>query len=174
MSHPFLNTIFCDAGFAINVEKKLNRPFVNGRIAWVARVDGKSTEKIEEVAIGRVPKLIQYNNILELIAVARAVEMANELVPKDEGVRSIQVLTDSKVAMWWARKQSFRDGVKTAAHAQAMEYLQRAIKNFGGIITYNHISRWGNPAGKMLDDLLTEQKDMRYTKSIPPTPYKAC
>ena len=140
-----MKTLYTDASFDWNHTQATKEPIVRGKIAIS---DGNSFERIDKVAIGKVEGLKQYINVLELTAVARAVELASEMNPKDE---SLSIYTDSQVAMYWARAGKIKASVATEAHDNALEYLRKARIQFGGIITFNYIPRDQNPAGKLLE-----------------------
>jgi len=107
---------------------------------------------IEEVAVGRVEGLKQYINVYELIAVARAIELA-----KEKGWNDIQIFTDSSVAKTWANK-----GVSatpfTEAHRSCQEYITKVKAEHGGKIEIGHVLRDQNPAGKLLEIELEKSK----------------
>jgi ribonuclease HI len=118
---------------------------VTGRISIV---DSDGFKIIENVAVGRVEGLKQYNNILELTAIARAVELACAMTPKPD---SLKIMTDSKVAMYWASNMVIKPKVATEAHKSAIEYLRTVRVLFGGLITFNHINREQNLAGHLFE-----------------------
>lgn len=143
-----MKTLYCDASFDWTFTNKTTEPVVRGKIAVS---DGKGFNRVEKVAIGKVEGLKQYINILELTAIARAVELAGEVGDED---KSLQIFTDSNVAMFWARAGKIRPKVLTIAHASALEYLKNARLKFGGIITFNLIPRERNRAGFLLENEL--------------------
>ncbi len=146
-----MRTLYTDASFDYRHTAKTKKPFVRGKIAIA---DGNGFQRIEKVAIGKVPHLKQYINVFELTAVARAVELAS-LEEKKE--TSLCVYTDSQVAMYWARAGKIKPAILTEAHANALEYLRKARIQFGGIVTFNFVERLKNPAGKLLEfELLRE------------------
>lgn len=145
-----MKTLYTDAGYRWqDTEKDLHLPVV-GRICVT---DNEEYTKVEAVKVGRVPMLKQYNNVLELIAIARAVETAIEM----GWIGSLSILTDSKVAMIWASSMKVNPKVETDAHRNALEYLRSARKNYGGIITFRHVPRNYNPAGIVLEKELLEK-----------------
>ncbi len=119
-------------------------PFVRGKIAVA---DGLGFERIEKVVIGKVGELRQYINLLELIAVTRAVELASEWKEK---VDSLAVHTDSRIAQGWAANGKISQKFSTVAHDNALEYLRVARTQFGGVITFHWVPRNNNPAGWLL------------------------
>ena len=135
--------LYTDASFDWNHTDKTTENVVRGKIAVS---DGGAFNKVDKVAVGKVEGLKQYINILELTAIARAVELASEENPKAD---TLTVITDSQTAMYWARNNQIK--VATPAHDNALEYLRRARILFGGEITFNHVLRDQNPAGKLLE-----------------------
>ena len=140
-----MKTLYTDASFDYHHTTKTTESFVRGKIAVA---DGNGFARIEKVIVGKVPELKQYINILELTAVARAVELASL---EETKAQSLAVYTDSKTAMIWARNGKIKADVSTEAHANALEYLRKARIQFGGIVTFNFIGRDENPAGKLLE-----------------------
>lgn len=145
-------TLFCDASFDWTHTKITVEKFVRGKIAVS---DGVDFNKVEKTVVGKIEGLKQYINILELIAIARAVELACDM--KDEE-RSLRIFTDSKVAMIWASSGTINPKVATEAHLNALEYLRKARIAYGGIITFNHTPRESNPAGHLLAAELEVEK----------------
>lgn len=137
-------TFYTDASFDWTSTEKSNENVVHGKIAIV----GINFERIEKVAVGKVKGLKQYINVFELIAVARAVELANEEEPK---VGALAIYTDSNVAKVWANNGAVNPKSATEAHESAIEYLRKARIQFGGTITFNFVPRNNNPAGKLLE-----------------------
>ena len=141
-----MKTFYCDASFDWKNTDTNKENVARGKIAII---DDKSHERIEKIAIGMVESLKQYINVFELIAIARAVELANEGKQKAD---SLAIYTDSQTAMYWARAGKIRNAsVLTEAHKSALEYLNRERIKFGGTITFNFIPRHKNPAGKLLE-----------------------
>jgi len=141
-----MKKIYCDASFDWNSTNTNGENVVRGKIAIV---DDSSHERIEKIAIGKVEGLKQYNNVFELIAIARAIELANEDKDKAD---SLAIYTDSQVAMYWARAGRIKNAsVLTEAHKNTLEYLNRERIKFGGKITFNFIPRDKNLAGKLLE-----------------------
>ena len=141
-----MKKIYCDASFDWNSNNTNGENVVRGKIAIV---DDSSHERIEKIAIGKVEGLKQYNNVFELIAIARAIELANEDKDKAD---SLAIYTDSQVAMYWARAGRIKNAsVLTEAHKNTLEYLNRERIKFGGKITFNFIPRDKNLAGKLLE-----------------------
>lgn len=149
-----MKTLYTDASFSPQGNASNGENIVRGKIAVVW--DGG--HKIDKVAIGRVDGLKQYNNVLELTALARAIELACEDEVKPD---SLKIYTDSRTAMIWASNGRIKDGVRTLAHENALEYLKKVRHIFGGIVTFNFIGREGNPAGKLLEGEL--EKERSYT-----------
>lgn len=139
-----MKTLYTDASFDWTTTERTEENVVRGKIAVA---DGFGYERIESVAVGKVENLKQYINIFELTAVARAVELAYDMKVDD---RSLEVITDSQVAMWWARNGIKKKEVITEAHLGALDYLKRARLKFGGTITFNFTPREQNPAGHLL------------------------
>lgn len=146
-----MKTIYCDASFDWTNTEKNGENFVRGKIA----VSCDSFERIDKVAVGKVEGLKQYINILELTAIARAIELASELNPKPE---SLAIYTDSRTAMIWAGAGKINPKVATLAHHNALDYLRKARMLYGGIITFNFTRREGNPAGILLERELEKEK----------------
>ena len=145
-----MKTLYTDASFDWTSTKKTEENVVRGKIA----IAGEGFERIEKVVVGKVEGLKQYINIFELIAVARAVELASEEKPKEE---SLVVYTDSTTAKVWASKGAVNPKSATEAHDNAIEYLRKSRIQFGGIITFNFIPRDDNPAGKLLEAELEKE-----------------
>lgn len=143
-----MKTLYCDGSFDWTHTNKTKEPVVRGKIAVS---DGKGFDRVEKVAVGKVEGLRQYINIFELIAIARAIELAKEVSDEDN---SLQLFTDSNVAMFWARAGKIRNKVRTLAHDNALEYLKKARLAFGGIVTIDTIPRERNRAGFLLEDEL--------------------
>lgn len=143
-----MKTLYTDASFDYRHTDETPENIVRGKIAIA---DGGSFKRVEKVAIGKVDGLKQYINILELTAIARAVELAYDMNIED---KSLEIITDSQTAMFWARNGIRSKITITEAHASALDYLKRARLNFGGIITFNFISREQNPAGFLLQEEL--------------------
>ena len=142
-----MKILYTDASFDWTSTERSNENVVRGKIAVS---DGNSFKRIEKVAIGKVEGLRQYINVLELTAIARAVELASEENPK---VDELTIFTDSQIAMFWARKGRVNPKVVTPAHDSVLEYLRRARIQFGtgNLVIFSHISRDQNPAGKLLE-----------------------
>lgn len=147
-----MKTIFTDASFDWHFTNSTEENIVRGKIAIA---DGNSFARIEKVAIGKVDGLQQYINILELTAIARAVELACDMKIEDS---SLSIYTDSQTAMFWARNGIKNKSLITEAHTSALEYLKRVRVQFGGIITFNFIHRDENPAGLLLAEELEREK----------------
>lgn len=141
-----MKEIYCDAGFAINnpINRKREEEVARGKIAVVS----EEFRRVDVVAIGRVPRLKQYINLFELIAIARAVEFAT----LQQWEKNIRINTDSHIAMIWASSMKVSKNVETPAHINALEYLARARKQFGGLVTIYQIPRDINKAGILLED----------------------
>ena len=139
-----MKTLYCDASFDWTFTNKTKDPVVRGKIAIS---DGKGFNRVEKVAVGKVEGLKQYINILELTAIARAIELAGEVGDED---KSLEIFTDSNVAMFWARAGKIRPKVMTLAHQNALDYLKKARLAFGGITTFDTVPRERNPAGFLL------------------------
>ena len=143
-----MKIFYTDASFDWTSTEKTNGNVIRGKIAIV----GEGLKLIEDVVIGKVPTLKQYINIYELIAVARAIELA-----KEKGWDDIQIFTDSSVAKTWANK-----GVSatpfTEAHRSCQEYITRVKMEHGGKIEVGHVLRDQNPAGKLLEIELEKSK----------------
>ena len=155
-----VKTLYTDAGYRFQ-DTDLHPDHVIGRIC-VADTEG--FEQVEMVKIGKVPVLKQYINLLELIAIARAIEIAIE----KGWVGSLAIHTDSQVAMIWASSGKVSKKVETVAHTSALEYLKKIRRNYIGIVTYNQVPRDYNPAGKRLEKEL--EKDRKARKEQPNQP----
>jgi len=148
-----MKTLYTDASFDYRHTTETEENVVRGKIAVS---DGAQFNRVDKVAIGKVDGLLQYINVLELTAIARAVELASEETPK---VDALTVITDSMTAMYWARRGRIKKkGIETAAHTSALEYLHKARLQFGGEITFNQVSREQNPAGKLLEAELERER----------------
>ena len=155
MNEENMKTLFTDASFDWTSTEKNNENVVHGKIA----VFGLNFERVEKVAVGKVKDLKQYINIFELIAIARAVELASKEEPKAE---SLAIYTDSNVAKVWANNGAVNPKSVTEAHESAIEYLRKARIQFDGTITFNFVPRDNNPAGKLLEVEL--EKELPNTK----------
>lgn len=153
-----MKTLYTDAGYTWqNTEKTEEGKPIIGRICVA---DDEGFSRVELAGIGKVPVLKQYINLFELIAIARAIEIAIE----KGWVGSLAIHTDSKVAMIWASSGKVSNKVETEAHKSALEYLRTARKNYIGIVTYNHVGRERNPAGKILEVELEKDREARKEK----------
>lgn len=145
-----MKTLYTDASFDHNSTNRTKENVVRGKIC----VAGEGFEKVEKVAIGKVPNLQQYINIYELTAIARAIELACAFSAEDN---MLAVYSDSKVAVIWAGKGSVNPKVSTLAHENALEYLRQARIKHGGVITFHHVPREHNPAGFLLEKELERE-----------------
>lgn len=146
-----MRKLYTDSSFDWNITMATKEDVVRGKIAIA---DERGYKKIEKVAIGKVPGLKQYNNILELTAIARAVELASEEKPKAE---ELTIYTDSQVAMYWARNKKMNPKIITDAHQSAIEYLRHVCRLFEGKINFEFVFRNQNYAGMLLEvELLKE------------------
>lgn len=151
--------LFTDAGYTWqNTESTPDGQPIMGRIAVA---DSEGFHRIEQVGIGKIPGLKQYINLFELIAVARAIEVAIE----KGWVGDLAIYTDSKVAMIWASNGKVSKKVETDGHIQALEYLRTARKNYIGVVTYNHVHREKNPAGHLLEKELEKDRAKRLAEA---------
>ena len=150
-----MKDLYTDASFSPHGNEHNGENIVRGKIA----VWWEGGHRIDKVAVGKVDGLKQYNNVLELTAIARAIELACEDKEKAE---SLRIFTDSKTAMVWASAGKIKDGVRTVAHEGALEYLRKVRLMFGGLVTFNFVGRERNPAGKLLEEEL--EKERSYTK----------
>lgn len=146
-----MNKLYTDASFDWNHTDKTKETVVRGKIAVS---DGNGFERVDKVAVGKVNGLKQYINILELTALARAIELAIE--NNFEGTLSLW--SDSRVAVSWAHSGRINPKVSTLAHATALDYLKGAIQKYNGDIQFNFIPRDANPAGHLLEDELEKEK----------------
>lgn len=147
-----MKILYTDASFDWKHTGITTENFVRGKIAIS---DGENFHRVDKVAVGKVPQLKQYINILELTAIARAVELACEM---DGHNGSIRIFTDSRVAMIWASSKKVSKKVATEAHTNALEYLSKSCQLFGGIVTFAHVPREKNPAGWLLEAELEKEK----------------
>lgn len=145
-----MKQIYTDASFDYRHTDETDEPVVRGKICVVC----DDFKIIEKVAIGKVPKLKQYINVLELIAIARAIEVAAQR----QWDKDIRITTDSNVARVWASSGKVNKKVETEAHTNALEYLARVRKEFGGIITFYQVPRESNPAGFVLEAELERER----------------
>lgn len=143
-----MKTLYTDASFDWNSTNATDENIVRGKIAIS---DGSGYSRVEKFAIGKVDGLKQYINIFELTAIARAVELAYDMNITD---KQLEIFTDSMTAMYWARNGKIKPSVLTLAHAGALDYLRRAVLNFGGVVTFNFVPREKNPAGHLLQEEL--------------------
>lgn len=145
-----MKKFYCDASFDWKHTESTEEKIVRGKIAVA---DMLKLEKVDKVAVGKVEGLKQYINVLELTAVARAVELASLENPKEE---SIGIYSDSKTAVAWANAGKIKGG--SVAHENALEYLRKARIQFGGIVTFHFVPRDLNPAGILLELELEKEK----------------
>lgn len=135
--------VFCDASFDYRHTDSTDEPVVRGKIAIVS----DDFKVVERIAIGKVEGLRQYINILELIAIARAIEMGVNYGWE----KYLTINTDSMVARAWARRGKFQPKSMNEAHKSAIDYLNTVKKLFGGTIEFVQIPRDKNPAGHLLE-----------------------
>ena len=151
MEKRYMKKLYTDAGYTWqNSEKVKMGEQIVGRICVA---DDEGFSRVEMVGVGKVPVLKQYINVFELVAIARAIEVAIE----KGWTGNLAIYTDSKVAMIWA-SHGIGKKIETEAHTNAYEYLRSARKNYIGIVTYNHVPRDYNPAGKILEVKLEEDR----------------
>lgn len=148
-----MKILYVDASFDWTSTNESDGTIVRGKIAVS---DGKDFNRIDKVAVGKVKGLQQYINIFELTAIARAIELAQE--NDSGGDRSLAIYSDSQVAVIWASSGFIKSKVCTEAHTNALEYLRKARILYGGLITFNQISRENNPAGFLLEDELEKER----------------
>ena len=138
--------IYTDASFSWQRYIDTDDKIIKGKVCIIAEDSIESPFNIiEEVGIGRVDKLKQYINILELIAITRAIEIAGE-----KGWGNINVITDSSVAKTWATR-GIRASLFTEAHRSCQEYFNKAKAGHKGRVEIMHVVRDKNPAGKLLE-----------------------
>ncbi len=116
-----MKKLYCDASFDWKSTYQTKENVVRGKIAVS---DGKDYNVVEKVAIGKVPKLKQYNNILELFAIGRAIEIAIEKefgASRAEQGGILSLWSDSRVAISWAHNGKINPKVLTEAHTSALE-----------------------------------------------------
>jgi ribonuclease HI len=159
-----IKKLYTDAGYTWqNTATTKDGEPIMGRICVA---DEEGFNSIEMAGVGKVPVLKQYINVFELIAIARAIEVAIE----KGWVGSLSIHTDSKVAMIWASTGKVSSKVETDAHIGALEYLRTARKNYIGIVTYNHVGREHNPAGKLLEKELEKDRAKRMAQAQSESP----
>lgn len=140
-----MKTLFTDASFDFQSEKVNGKDHVIGKTAIV----GEGITKVELAYLERIPGLVQYINVLETLAVARAVGMAIENGWHGE----LAIRTDSRVAVAWCRHGP-RSQIVTPVHIKVLRFLRERIAVYDGNITVDFVSRWRNPAGKVLEQEL--------------------
>ena len=145
--------LYADASFSYTQTEKTTENVVRGKIAIS---NYYNLNVVEKVAVEKVPNLLQYINILELIAIARAVELACEMKERD---RLLEIHTDSQVAVSWANTGKVKQKVRTEAHTNALEYLRRASIKFGGRVSFHYVPRNNNPAGHLLQAELDKGRE---------------
>lgn len=143
--------LYTDASFDYVHNEKNGEAVVRGKIAVV----GDGLSQVDKVAIGKVEGLRQYINVLELTAIARAIELMSQEKEKPD---SLRIHTDSKTAMAWASKGKIKEGIRTLAHDNALEYLRKVRLDYGGLVTFVFVNREENPAGLLLEDELKREK----------------
>jgi ribonuclease HI len=145
--------LYADATFTWQKYADTDDKLLKGKICIIAEDNPEHPfNVIEEVIVGRVEGLKQYINIYELIAVARAIELA-----KEKGWDDIQIFTDSFIAKTWANKKVSASPF-TEAHRSCQEYIIRAKAEHGGKIEVGHVLRDHNPAGELLEIELEKTK----------------
>jgi hypothetical protein len=155
-----MKVLYTDAGYTWQNTKKTPE---NGQIMGrICVADEDKFSRVENVGVGKVPVLIQYINIFELVAIARAIEIAIE----KGWVGNLAIRTDSKVAMIWASSGKIKPKVATPAHLGALEYLKTARRNYIGVVTYHHVPRHLNYAGIILEKekLMSKKERWESTK----------
>lgn len=146
--------MYTDASFTWQKYATTDEKALNGQICVVAENDADNPfHVIEDTVVGRVEGLKQYINCFELIAVARAIEIA-----KEKGWDDIQIITDSFIAKTWATNRKVNASPYTELHRSCEEFITRAIREHGGKIEVGHILREHNPAGKLLEIELEKSK----------------
>lgn len=140
-----MKILYTDASYRWQDTERNNSPVCNGKICVA---DGEGFVLVEQAGVGKVPKLKQYINIFELIAIARAVEVAIE----KGWIGSLSIYSDSQIAVIWASSKKVNPKIETVAHVNALDYLRSALKNYGGIVTFRHTPRENNPAGHVLEE----------------------
>lgn len=146
-----MKTLYTDASFDHRSTRETDDVVVRGKIA----IAGDKYERVEKVAIGKVPDLQQYINVFELTAIARAVELACDQREEDN---MLSVYSDSQVAVIWASNSKVNPKISTVAHENALEYLRQVRIKFGGVVTFHHIKREHNPAGYLLEKELERER----------------
>lgn len=146
-----MKILYTDASFDHRHTSATKEYIVRGKIAVS---DGTQFNRVEKIVVGKVNGLQQYINIFELIAVARAIELACDMTMKE---RSLHIFTDSQTAMYWARNGIRNKDVITPAHISVLEYLKDSKIKFGGSILFDFISRDLNHAGFLLAEELERE-----------------
>lgn len=144
-----MKILYTDASFDWKHAEETPDNVVRGKIAIS---DGESFNRIEKVVVGKVEGLKQYINIMELTAIARAVEFASV-----SGDIDLLIYSDSQVAVNWARKNKIPKKVTTPAHVSALDYLRASCLSYKSKIEYKHIPREHNPAGHLLAEELKKE-----------------
>lgn len=144
-----LKLIHTDAGCKWQETK--NKPTVKGRIC-IADHDGFVL--VEEPVLETQPHLRQYINVFEMLAIARAIEIATE---KKWG-NALSISTDSMTARFWVTNGIKNKKVSTPLHQAVYQRVCEARRAFGGVITFHLIPREENRAGHVLEDMLEKEK----------------
>ncbi len=109
--------IYVDAGFAwksnIGNERKV------GRVAYKS---GRGKFHMRTVTVPEIEGLRQYGNLFELIAVMAAMEKTN--------AKNVLMITDSKVAMGWAKRKINDLGQFSEQHFKVKERIDKAKEKF--------------------------------------------
>lgn len=148
---------YCDASFNYNhtdSQRENGENVVRGKIAVVSEGAPIEIKAVDKVMVGLVPGLRQYINILELTAVARAVELA--IIHKFEG--DIEIFTDSRIAAGWAHNKCVNPKIETEAHRQAIDYLKGGLQKYPGKVMFYFVPRERNPAGHLLEAELEKEQ----------------
>lgn len=134
--------LFTDASFDYASEFETGADHVIGKTAIV----GDGIRKVELAYLARVPGLKQYINVLETLAVARAIGLAI-----DNGWSGdLAIRTDSRVAVAWARGGP-NPRCRTAVHDKVMHVLRENAKRYAGQIWVDFVPRHKNLAGHVLE-----------------------
>ncbi len=133
--------IYTDAGY--NWKKELKKAQKHATIAY--RIDSGSV-KVEKISCPPIKGLKQYNNIFELMAIHQALQaFLEEYGPG----KDVQVLSDSQVVVSWLKnKKELRHLSK---YHRALQALTIGLEEFFRSVSYQHIPREENIAGKFLE-----------------------
>lgn len=137
-----MKLIYTDASFDFVAEADNGKDHVIGKTAMVS-----GAIRIVDLAyIPRVAGLVQYINILETMAITRAIGVAGANLWSDD----LLIRTDSRIAVSWF-KHGPRAQCMTPVHENMMKVLRAKVREYPGKVTVEHVRREDNLAGWILE-----------------------